>query len=433
PLPGTTWGARRAAEEGGWPGPSREAADGPRGHEETEQVPSATALAPAASPFALPESGPAQGGDGQDTGEYPRPAPGGESGAYQPQAGPGRSDTGAFPRPPAGGPGDTGGYPLPGHGQDAPGGQDRGDGPAGPGDTAENPLPEPAGATAAYDPYPYGGRAGGQDTTGQFARPGHQAGPEDTGEFFHPEADGPYVGTPSSGTYFPRGGPGVGGPGTGGQDADTGSFPMPQGPLGGDRPAVSGAVSALDAELDTLPAAGPGDGRTPIFDTIESDWFRTHGGSGPPLTARSQAPAYSGSGLVPAGTAEAPAASLGPDAATGAAATGAAAADGGGAALPEWRTSPNDDRWRRAEQLRAPAAGGVTASGLPRRVPRANLVEGAAQQQSSAGGPQVSRAPDDVRGRLMNLRRGIQQGRRAGSGPDGSHDRGIGPTYQQER
>lgn len=69
---------------------------------------------------------------------------------------------------------------------------------------------------------------------------------------------------------------------------------------------------------------------------------------------------------------------------------------------------------RQAERVRQPAAGGITTSGLPRRVPRANLVAGTAQQQAEAqAGPQVSRAPDDVRGRLTNLRRGIQQGRQA--------------------
>ncbi|MBH5337179.1 nitrate- and nitrite sensing domain-containing protein [Streptomyces pactum] len=100
--------------------------------------------------------------------------------------------------------------------------------------------------------------------------------------------------------------------------------------------------------------------------------------------------------------------------------------------------SPNDERWQRAERLREPKAGGVTSSGLPRRVPKANLIEGSAAQ-SSSGGPQVSRAPEDVRGRLSNLRRGVQQARTAGT--DGStsqdqHDQqgyGPGSTYDQER
>ncbi|MEU2620137.1 nitrate- and nitrite sensing domain-containing protein [Streptomyces sp. NPDC007157] len=95
-----------------------------------------------------------------------------------------------------------------------------------------------------------------------------------------------------------------------------------------------------------------------------------------------------------------------------------------------WR-SANDERWQQASQLRKPKAGGVTSSGLPRRVPKANLVEGAAEN-TPQGGPQVSRAPEDVRGRLSNLRRGVQRGRNAGSETNGQ---GFGPdsTYNQER
>ncbi|MER6334714.1 nitrate- and nitrite sensing domain-containing protein [Streptomyces sp. NPDC001034] len=96
----------------------------------------------------------------------------------------------------------------------------------------------------------------------------------------------------------------------------------------------------------------------------------------------------------------------------------------------DWR-SANDERWQQASQLRKPKAGGVTASGLPRRVPKANLVEGSAET-TPQGGPQVSRAPEDVRGRLSNLRRGVQRGRSAGSETNGQ---GLGPdsTYNQER
>ncbi|MCG6499689.1 hypothetical protein MCM47_36630, partial [Kitasatospora sp. A2-31] len=79
-----------------------------------------------------------------------------------------------------------------------------------------------------------------------------------------------------------------------------------------------------------------------------------------------------------------------------------------------WRPSANDERWRRAEQVREPSTSGVTMSGLPRRTPQANLVSGTAEA-SPMTGPQVSRAPEEVRGRLTNLRRGIQQGRRAGA------------------
>ncbi|MEV8392361.1 MULTISPECIES: nitrate- and nitrite sensing domain-containing protein [unclassified Streptomyces] len=110
--------------------------------------------------------------------------------------------------------------------------------------------------------------------------------------------------------------------------------------------------------------------------------------------------------------------------------------DGGGGGRSEatgsedWR-SANDDRWQRAEKLREPKAGGVTSSGLPRRVPKANLVEGAAEQTPQSG-TQVSRAPEDIRGRLSNLRRGVQRGRNAGADTNGP-GYGSGSTYNQER
>ncbi|MEU3188084.1 nitrate- and nitrite sensing domain-containing protein [Streptomyces sp. NPDC006923] len=96
----------------------------------------------------------------------------------------------------------------------------------------------------------------------------------------------------------------------------------------------------------------------------------------------------------------------------------------------DWR-STNDDRQQRAEKLREPKAGGITSSGLPRRVPKANLVEGSAEE-TPQGGPQVSRAPEDVRGRLSNLRRGVQRGRDAGADTNGP-GHGPGSTYHQER
>ncbi|MFE0465132.1 nitrate- and nitrite sensing domain-containing protein [Kitasatospora sp. NPDC058965] len=85
-----------------------------------------------------------------------------------------------------------------------------------------------------------------------------------------------------------------------------------------------------------------------------------------------------------------------------------------------WRNG-NDESWQRAEQVREPAAGGVTGAGLPRRVPKQNLVPGNAKPVASEG-PQVSRNPEEVRGRLTNLRRGVEQGRNAGgdSGNTGS-------------
>ncbi|MEV5534244.1 sensor histidine kinase [Streptomyces prunicolor] len=102
----------------------------------------------------------------------------------------------------------------------------------------------------------------------------------------------------------------------------------------------------------------------------------------------------------------------------------------GSTGTTDWQ-SANDERWQQASALKKPKAGGVTSSGLPRRVPKANLVEGTAES-TPQGGPQVSRAPEDIRGRLSNLRRGVQRGRSEGSETNGQGF-GSGSTYNQER
>jgi len=110
----------------------------------------------------------------------------------------------------------------------------------------------------------------------------------------------------------------------------------------------------------------------------------------------------------------------------------AGAADGAADPGEDWR-SPNDERWDRAGRLRTPSAGGVTTSGLPRRVPRANLVEGSAEQPERSGSPSVSRTPEDVRGRLNNLHRGVRRARDAGQAiHNDGRGRGPGGTYDQE-
>jgi hypothetical protein len=75
----------------------------------------------------------------------------------------------------------------------------------------------------------------------------------------------------------------------------------------------------------------------------------------------------------------------------------------------------------------------LTRTGLPRRVPRANLAPGFAatppppQQPAAAAGQarpvprQVSRAarsPEDVRAMLSSYRSGLERGRRMAAGPD---------------
>ncbi|MFF3486335.1 nitrate- and nitrite sensing domain-containing protein [Streptomyces sp. NPDC002701] len=252
------------------------------------------------------------------------------------------------------------------------------------------------------DPAQYAPNGYDNGSTGQFPAQGREA-QQDTGQF------------PAQG-YGER----QGGGGTGQFERPAGGSRPQQRPQSRRRPSLPqepdtrGAAQRPDEVRgpndgwELPPATGPGDGRTPLYDTLETNWFN-----------QSQGQAQGGDGAqneqVPQQPAQAPAAPQRP------APAGAAAS---------WRSTPNDELGRQAERVRQPTAGGVTVSGLPRRVPRANLVAGTAQQQQHQTGPQVSRAPDDVRGRLTNLRRGIQQGRQAGTGQTGSFP---SPTHQQER
>ncbi|MEU2715032.1 nitrate- and nitrite sensing domain-containing protein [Streptomyces sp. NPDC007205] len=335
---------------------------------------------------------------------------------------------------------------------DAPRGHDE----QGPGSTAEMPRIDaqgPAGTGEFARPELNG--LGGPQHTGQYARPEN---PQQTGQFARPDApelpgrfdgagDGqgtdPYVRSDIFGTPAPRQDDTAK---NAGQNAgqNTGQFAAPQGFDNGydgsstgrhalpgrqnpahtgqfERPQPAGRDGfgaprqqapqqrPVQREPEALPpATGPGDGRTPLYDTLETNWF--HGGP-----QAEGAPAQQQPPQAPAPAPQRPTNSNG---------------NGNSPTTGSWRTSPNDELVRQAERVRQPAAGGVTTSGLPRRVPRANLVPGTAQQQQHQAGPQVSRAPDDVRGRLTNLRRGIAQGRQAGSGQTGSYP---SPTHQQER
>ncbi|MER6916187.1 ATP-binding protein, partial [Streptomyces sp. NPDC000594] len=266
-------------------------------------------------------------------------------------------------------------------------------------------------------------------SSGQYAQPGY-GDPAATGQYTRPDFQ-----DPSSGQYAR---PGYGDP------AATGQFPRtdlgaPQPPAPGQAPAPRGYEPAEGHRPPALPdrpqpealppAPGPGDGRTPLFDTLETDWFHSQDRSHPEQPAPADRQGGQDAPAVRPEPAEEPEAL--PRRTPGQSTDGTEGAEG-----PEgaegWRTSPNDELVRQAERIRKPASGGVTTSGLPRRVPRANLVAGTAQEQSAQSGPQVSRAPDDVRGRLTNLRRGIQQGRQQqNSSTTGSFN--LGPTHPQER
>ncbi|PWI15236.1 hypothetical protein DI272_14445 [Streptomyces sp. Act143] len=403
------------SDENAQPQISHASLDTPRGHD--EQDPSQTSRMPriddrqgpgSTSEFPRPDfDAPMPGvGGPQQTGQFPRPnmAPGAQdSGQY---ARPGTSqDSGQFAPSDFGGPQGTGQFAQPGGNapQDGTGSFVRSDifgtpAATGPSATGQFPVPQgyDNGSTGQFPvPQSYDNGSTGQfpvpgqdsSSTGQHALPGRQSpggpvNPQQTGQFERPQQDA----------------------GRGPADFGAPRPPAPQRPQ---------AQRPVRQEPEALPpATGSGDGRTPLYDTLETNWF--HGAQD-----QGQGQQANGNGAAPAAPqAQAPQQPQAP----------AAPQRPGSAA---WRSSPNDDLVRQAERVRQPAAGGVTTSGLPRRVPRANLVPGTAQQQQHQAGPAVSRAPDDVRGRLTNLRRGIAQGRQVGgNGQTGSFPN---PTHQQER
>ena len=165
-------------------------------------------------------------------------------------------------------------------------------------------------------------------------------------------------------------GPSVADAATAANDTATG------GPGHGDTADGSGQV--------TIPPAGQ-EPRLPIFDSLESDWFRR---SGQTLSAAQR----------PQGAQTAPSPAQG-----------------------SW-TSPADEGWRAAQAVAIPAAGETTQAGLPRRVPRANLVPGSVGGgnggQGSAGSPEAEaeapvRSPDVARSRMASFQRGVREGRAA--------------------
>ncbi|MCZ1007309.1 nitrate- and nitrite sensing domain-containing protein [Streptomyces lydicus] len=398
---GTSWGARR--ERSGsddWPLTPREAQDRPRGHEEPESTGSFERPAPSGGPgdtaaFARPDfNGPPPAADGSGPPRPPgaRPAPAGRGAGNEsdgtgqfalPETGTGRPDTGGR---------DTGRYETERYdaGRYDTGQYATGQFPQSGGDTGQ--YERPAGDTGEYE------RPG--SSTGQYQRPGSE-----TGQYEHPAA------APAS---------------TSGRTPTAVRTPTSRRAPGSSGAAAAGGRCAVRR---CARQRGGRSRRRPYAD------LRHH------RVQLVQHPAATAAGVPPQGDAEPEAPRLprrgsAQDGEARGGARGEAPSGGACNAAPaeaaQWRSSPNDETWRQAEQIRQPAAGGITTSGLPRRVPRANLVAGTAQQQTTQSGPQVSRAPGDVRGRLTNLRRGIQQGRQAGTSSTGNHGI-VDPTHQQER
>jgi hypothetical protein len=94
--------------------------------------------------------------------------------------------------------------------------------------------------------------------------------------------------------------------------------------------------------------------------------------------------------------------------------------------------SPVDAGWQAAAAAtEKPASDGTTSSGLPKRVPKANLVPGSADPAAAPAAPAPSQppllSPDRARSRLASLQQGVRQGRAVARG-ELSEDEGYPTT-----
>ena len=147
-----------------------------------------------------------------------------------------------------------------------------------------------------------------------------------------------------------------------------------------------------------VPPAGPdGQGnRLPIFESVESDWFRRgrHSADRPNSGA-----------------------------AAGAAAAAPESNNTGG-----WSASAADEGWRAAEAVSKPASGGVTLSGLPKRVPKANLVPGTVGANAEPAAPAPVRSAAVTRQRFASFQRGVREARAAANSEDDAGGEGDDVT-----
>jgi hypothetical protein len=188
--------------------------------------------------------------------------------------------------------------------------------------------------------------------------------------------------------------PGIGGQKVHGSDGPSASDAVSGLPAESARPAVAGSgdtkTDGVDSGQVTIPPAAAHDQRLPIFDSLESDWFRRSGKTLTTATPRPQGPQGGSS----------------PGAAT----------DAQPAMQPSW-TSPADEGWRAAQVVASPTAGETTSAGLPRRVPRANLVPGSVTSGGGGQEPDTGAAParsaDAARSRMASFQRGVREGRAA--------------------
>jgi hypothetical protein len=164
--------------------------------------------------------------------------------------------------------------------------------------------------------------------------------------------------------------------------------------LGSLRVPTFGTEITQAAQHDVIvppPASLGEENRLPIFESVESDWFRRgrHG---------TDHPAMAGAGAASATTSS------------------------------DW-ISPADAGWEAAEVAHAPVSGGTTVAGLPKRVPQANLVPGGVGGGSSATSPAPARSAAQTRERLAKFQRGVRDARAAAKDDEATGGDGDNALY----
>ncbi len=187
------------------------------------------------------------------------------------------------------------------------------------------------------------------------------------------------------------------------------------------RPAPTAGGSKVAGDSSLIPPNADDTMELPIFREVESAWFRTKQPQRPVATeARGD---RDGAARSAAGSVDTVSPSPAPPAQRKAAAQ-VDALDGGVAASPAeesyqgapaeaegaaWQTAA-DDGWRAASAAADVAGTDTTESGLPKRVPMAQLVPGGVDNNATAA---RNRSPDAVRGLLSAYHRGVQRGRQS--------------------
>ncbi|MET8281038.1 nitrate- and nitrite sensing domain-containing protein [Micromonospora sp. NPDC005174] len=180
-------------------------------------------------------------------------------------------------------------------------------------------------------------------------------------------------------------------------------FDTPPAPVDGGSRATNGVPSTTASAPATTPARPPLPTRTPgssegtgAQSVGSMDGFGTAKTAGRGASTPTPPPSYSAPPAAPTAPVAAPAPAAAPP----------------GPDPDAWRTAA-DEGWTLASRAAEPAAAGTTRSGLPKRVPQAQLVPGGIEPKS--GRDRSRRTPDEVRGLLSAYHRGVQRGRTAGT------------------